>query len=105
MAPRRERQKRSASNTAPIAASAHSTGQGTKGRNSTDQLMASLSQTLEQGRYVHLIGLVVAGERVHHEVDAGAERHLALHLAAGHRRIDRPVRVVERPGAGKVVGR
>src|ERR1700704_6406349 len=101
-APRRERQNRAESSTAPAAPRPHSTGQGTKGRNSTDQLIASLSQALEQGRDVHLVVLVVAGERVHHEVGTGAKRHLALHLAAGYGGIDRPVRLIERPGAGKV---
>src|SRR5689334_11410914 len=102
-APRRERQKRSASKIAPTPAMPHRTGQGTKGKNSTDQLIGSLPQSLEQGRDVHLIGLVVAGQRVHHDVDAGAERHFALHLAAWHCGIERPVRVVERPGRGEVV--
>src|SRR5665811_2174352 len=31
-----------------------------------------LPQPLEQRRDMHLIGLVVAGERVHHDIDAGA---------------------------------
>src|SRR5215510_7074251 len=103
-APRRKRQNRTASRTAPTPASPHKTGHGTNGMNSIDQLMASLSQALEQGRDVHLVGLVVAGERVHHDVNAGAERHLALNLAAGNRRIDRAVAFVERPGSGEIVG-
>ncbi len=40
-------------------------------RSSCDELL--LSQPFEQRRHVHLIGLVVAGQRVHHDVDAGAE--------------------------------
>src|SRR6516162_5866344 len=39
---------------------------------------ALLSQPFEQRRNVDLVGLVVAGERVHHDVDAGAEREFAL---------------------------
>ena len=39
---------------------------------------ASLAEPFEQRRHVHLVGLVVAGQRVHHDVDAGAEGHLAL---------------------------
>src|SRR5581483_9428456 len=101
-APRRARQNKRTSKRAPMPAMVHRTGHGTKGRNSTDQFM-SLPQPLEQGRDVHLIGLVVAGERVHHDVDAGAERHLALHFATRDGRIDRPVGVVERPGRGEVV--
>src|SRR5258708_27740404 len=38
----------------------------------------SLSEPFDQRRRVHLIGLVVAGQGVHHDVDAGAERELAL---------------------------
>ena len=53
----------------------------------------------------HLVGLVIAGERVHHHVDAGAERHFALaRLAFDHRQ--HPLAVdLHRPGAGKIVGR
>src|SRR6185437_3559181 len=76
----------------------------TNGMNSTDQLMALLSQALEQGRDVYLVGLIVAGQRVHHDVDPCAERHLALHLAAGHGRVDRPVRFIQRPGTSEVIG-
>src|SRR5262245_63946312 len=36
--------------------------------------MFLLSQPFEQRRNVDLVGLVVAGERVHHDVDTGAER-------------------------------
>ena len=41
-----------------------------------------MAQPLEQGRDVDLVVFVVAGQRIHHEVDAEAERHLALALAA-----------------------
>ena len=51
-----------------------------------------LSQPLEQRRHVHLVGLVVAGQRVHHDVDAGAERELALARLARHHRQHRPGR-------------
>src|SRR5262249_17000016 len=40
--------------------------------------VVSLSQPFEQRRNVDLVGLVVAGERVHHDVDAGAESEFAL---------------------------
>jgi hypothetical protein len=39
---------------------------------------ALLSKPLEQGWNVDLIGLVVAGERIHHDVDAGAEGEFTL---------------------------
>jgi hypothetical protein len=50
-----------------------------------------LSQPLEKRRHMHLVGLVVSGERIHHEVDACPECHLPLHLAARHRRIKRAI--------------
>src|SRR5436853_3442728 len=65
---------------------------------------ASLPQPFEQGRHVHLVGLVVAGQRVHDDVDAGAEGHLALALATGHHRVERLIAVVERPSSGEIVG-
>ena len=37
-----------------------------------NQFVLLLPQPFEQSRHVHLVGLVVAGQRVHHEVDAGA---------------------------------
>src|SRR5262245_10758241 len=40
--------------------------------------MLLLSEPLEQRGDMHLIGLVVAGQRIHDDVDAGAERELAL---------------------------
>src|SRR5262245_40820938 len=45
--------------------------------------MVSLSQPFEQRRNVDLVGLVVAGERVHHDVDAGAECEFALARLGG----------------------
>ncbi len=32
---------------------------------------------------MHLVGLVVAGQHIHHDVDAGAEGHFPLHLVGG----------------------
>ena len=61
----------------------------------------SLPEPLQQRRHVHQVGLVVAGQRVHDDVDAGAEGHLALALAAGHDRIERLVAVIARPGGGE----
>src|SRR6185437_1368612 len=59
-----------------------------------------LHDVLEMDRVV----LVVAGQGMHHEVHADAERHLALRLAARHHRIDAAAALVDRPGAGIVVG-
>src|SRR5262249_58457113 len=62
-----------------------------------------LTEPLEQRRDVHLVGLVVAGQRVHHDVHAGAERELALPwLAADDWQHGLAVRP-DRPGAGQVV--
>src|SRR4029450_10655313 len=52
---------------------------------------------------MHLIGLVVAGEGVHDDVDAGAQRHLALALAARGGRIEVLAAFVARPRGGEVV--
>ena len=63
----------------------------------------SLPQPLQQRRDVHLVGLVVAGERVHHDVDAGAESKLALPRLTRHERQHRLAIAARRPGAGKIV--
>src|SRR5215831_790074 len=53
---------------------------------------------------MHLIGLIVAGEGVHDDVDARAQRHLALALAAWHGWIEILAAFVARPRGGEVVG-
>src|SRR5215204_4969481 len=63
----------------------------------------SLAEALQDGGDVDLVGLVVAGQDVHHEVDAEAGRDLALRLAARDAREGRAALLVERPGAGPVV--
>ena len=60
----------------------------------------SLPEPLEQCWHVHLIGFVVAGQRVHDDVDAGAEGHLALILAAA----DEPAREPAKPKASRSEG-
>src|ERR1700680_3901018 len=66
---------------------------------------SSLPEPFEQRRHVHLVGLVVAGEYVHHDVDADAEGELALARLAGHERQQRLAVAADGPGAGEVVGR
>src|SRR5262249_12115352 len=66
---------------------------------------ASLSQPFEQRRNVDLVGLVVAGERVHHDVDAGAEREFALARLGGDEREHGLAVLAHRPGAGEIVRR
>src|SRR3954451_761686 len=67
-------------------------------------LCASLAEPLKNGGDMHLIGFIVACQRVHHEVDAEAEGLLALRLAAGYDRIKAAALIVDRPGAGIIVG-
>ena len=69
--PRRQRGRRAPAR----AAAARRTGQ-----------VRSLAEPLEQGRHMDLVGLVVAGQRIHHEVDAGAIGQLALARTAGRHR-------------------
>src|SRR5262245_25508328 len=66
---------------------------------------SSLSQPFEQRRNVDLVGLVVAGERVHHDVDAGAEREFALARLGGDERQHGLAVLAHRPGAGEIVRR
>ena len=39
-----------------------------------DQALNSMPQPVQQVAYVHLVGLVIAGQRIHHEIDAAARR-------------------------------
>src|SRR5579862_7677198 len=63
----------------------------------------SMPQTLEQRRRVDLIGLVVAGQGVHHDIDAEAERHFPLIVAAGRNVGELPPLVVDGPRSRPVV--
>ena len=64
---------------------------------------ALLSQPLEQRRDMNLVRLVVAGQRVHHDVDAGPEGEFALaRIAARERQHVLPV-VAHRPGACEII--
>ena len=40
------------------------------------QRTSSLAEPFKQGRHMDLVGLVVAGQRVHHDVDAGPKGHI-----------------------------
>ncbi len=61
---------------------------GTSGAKAMPKLTMRLllPQPFEQRRHVDLVGLVVAGQRVHHDVDAGAEGEFALARLARHHR-------------------
>src|SRR5687767_9755605 len=63
----------------------------------------SLAQPFQDRRHVHLIGFVVAGQRIHDDVDAEAKGHLALPLAAGRHREQGLAEFVGRPGSGIIV--
>ncbi len=52
---------------------------------------------------MNLVGLVVAGQRVHHQVDAEPEGHLALPLTAGNHREKWVLRLIHGPGSSPVV--
>ncbi len=50
----------------------------------------SMRKPFQEVLGVDLVGLVIAGQRVHHEIDAAAQRQFALARAAGNERIERP---------------
>ena len=65
--------------------------------------VTSVPQPLQQIADVDLVGLVVAGQRVHHEVDAAAQRQFVLARVAGHEGVDRLAVLVSGPTGGEVV--
>ena len=64
-----------------------------------------LAQSFEQCRHMDLIGLVVAGQRVHDDVDADAECHFALARLRPVTVASRSVSAIgpQRPGSGQIV--
>src|SRR6202165_3492802 len=91
--------------TTMAAAASQSTGEGTSGVNAMPYCMPPilLSEPFDQGRRVHLVGLVVSGQRIHHDVDAGAEGEFALPGLARSKRQHRLAVGAYRPGAGEIV--
>src|SRR5439155_717516 len=87
---------------APAAGAIHSTSVGTRGMNAMPYCML-LPQPFDQSGRVDLVGLVVAGQRVHHDVDAGTEGEFALARFARRQRQHRLAVGADRPGAGKIV--
>src|SRR5262249_11960340 len=63
----------------------------------------SLPQPLQQRRNVHLVGLVVAGERIHHDIDAGAKCEFALARLGRDERQHGLAVLAHRPGAGEII--
>src|SRR5580692_8135639 len=101
-APRERPSSSKAAITAMAATASQSTSEGTSGVNAMPYCML-LSQPFDQRRRVHLIGLVVAGQRVHHDVDAGTEGEFALLRLARGERQHRLAVGADRPGAGEIV--
>src|SRR5262245_51633164 len=66
-------------------------------------LPPSLSKPFEDRRHVYLVRLVVAGQRIHDDVDAEAIGHLALALAARRHWKHGLAQLVGRPGGGIIV--
>src|SRR6478609_3840156 len=102
-APRVRLSSSSTAITAIAASASHSTKLGTRGVNAIPYCILLLSKPLDQRRRVHLVGLVVAGQGVHHDVDAGAEGEFALAQFAGAQRQHRLAVGTQRPGAGEIV--
>src|ERR1700724_589824 len=101
-APRERPSSSKAAITAMAATASQSTNEGTSGVNAMPYCIL-LSQPFDQCRRVHLIGLVAAGQRVHHDVDAGAESEFALLRLARGERQHRLAVGADRPGAGEIV--
>ena len=52
---------------------------------------------------MHLIGLIIAGQHIHHDVDAGAEGMFALRFIGRNGGQNRIARVIHRPCARKII--
>src|SRR5882724_1609365 len=102
-APRARPSSSSAAITTIAASAIHSTSVGTRGVNAMPYCMLLLPQPFDQSGRMNLVGLVVAGQRVHHDVDAGTEGEFALPRLARRQRQHRLAVGTDRPGTGKVV--
>src|SRR5579885_1846474 len=63
----------------------------------------SVRQSLQEIAHMHLVGFVIAGERVHDEIDAAAECQLVLALAAGREGVKGLAVLIARPANRKIV--
>src|SRR5258706_2594795 len=106
-APRLRETSISAAMAAAIAAAAHTYSIGMSGEKLIPKFTPVLliAEPLEQRRHVDLVGLVVAGQRVHYDVDAGAKREFALARLAPHQWQRRLALGPCRPSASQVVRR
>src|SRR5690606_12083458 len=105
--PRRRIQSPTSANATTGTSTSARSGRERSGSKLIDQFtgLLLLAQPFEQYGHVHLVGLVVARQHVHHDVDAGAIGIDALRRIGRHRRQERLAVGVDRPGAGEVVGR
>src|SRR5712671_1130462 len=102
-APRERPNSSSADITTTAASASHNTSVGTRGVNAMPYCMTLLPQPFDQRGCVNQVGLVVAGQGVHHDVDAGAEGEFALARLARRQRQHRLAVGADRPGAGEIV--
>src|SRR5438067_7429987 len=102
-APRARLSNSSTAITAMAASAIHSTMLGTRGVNAIPYCMALLPEPFDQRRRMYQVGLVVSGQRVHHDVDAGAEGEFALAQFARRQRQHRLAVRAQRPRAGEIV--
>src|SRR5579863_5317071 len=104
-APRLRARNSASTRITTAAMAAHKMGAPTSGANATPKFkrFLLLPQPLKQRRNMNLVGLVVAGERVHDDIDAGAERELALARFTVHHRQHRLAVRLHCPGSGQIV--
>src|ERR1700761_3026505 len=74
-----------------------------EGREKGRSTRRSTSQPLKNVLRMNLVRLVVAGERVHDQVDSAAQREFALSRSAGNQWIERASVGVFRPRPRKIV--
>ena len=88
----RRRRQTSATETASAAAASAYERTAREERERRRSTRRSTGEPFQDVLGVDLVGLVIAGERVHHEIDAAAQGELALARPAGNERIERSAR-------------
>jgi hypothetical protein len=53
---------------------------------------------------MHLVSLVISGQGIHHDIDAGADREFMLAVGAGDGCVERLAIVVFGPGCCVIIG-
>src|SRR5690606_37531645 len=77
--------------------------QGSRGSKATDSSIL-LAQPFEEHRHMHLVGFVIAGQHVHHDVYSGPIGEHALERVRRHGRKDRPSSRIDCLCAGEIGG-